>query len=225
MYDWIIENKELIKIFYGLILGLICFIIVLRTDKLFRLSLHQGIRYFRNAFLFYTLAFVARFLLGALASYGYITTYAFSIKIIFEFFLVMAGFFLLYSLLWKKFEPGEKPYDSSLLNKNILIFYIMAFVIVILDYLWQVYYFMFSSQIFIFIFGIIVSYINYKKNGSRHKFLKFYFVAMVLSLLAWILNSVLAFFDWRKEILINVYVLNLIFFLLFLYGVIKITSR
>lgn len=222
-YNWVIENKELLKVIYGLIILLICFVIVVKTHKLFRLSLHQGIRYFRNAFLFYGLAFLSRYILGALATYGYITYYTFAIKIFFEFFLVMAGFFLLYSLLWKKMEP--KPYDSSLFNPTIFLFYLMTFVVVALDYLWWTYYFMFLSQILLFIFTSGISYVNYQKNKGRHKFIKFYFASMVLSLLAWILNSALEYFEWSKGILINIYFLNIIFFLLFLWGVIKITSK
>lgn len=225
MYNWIIENKELIKIFYGLIVGFICLIIVMKTNKLFHLSLHQGIRYFRNAFFFYGLAFLSRYILGAFVIYGYITDYSFLIKIIFEFFMVMGGFFLLYSLLWKKLESSEKSYDSSLLNAKIFLFYLMTSVIVILDHLWNSYNFMFISQILIFVFLTIISYLNYQKNGSRHQFLKFYFIAMLLSLIAWILNSILGYFDWSKGILINIYVINIIFFLLFLYGVIKLTSK
>ena len=62
-YLWIIENKDLLKVFYGLLIGAICVVIVVRTDRLFKISLHQGIRYFRNAFLFYGAAFFSRYIL------------------------------------------------------------------------------------------------------------------------------------------------------------------
>ena len=225
MYDWIITNKELLKIFYGLVLALVCLIIVLKTHKLFKLSLHQGIRYFRNAFFFYCLAFLSRYILGALNYYGYLADYSFLTKVLFEFFLVMGGFFLLYSLLWKKIEPFGADYDSSLFNAKILLFYFMTFIIVALDYLWVSYNFMIISQIIIFLSATAISYLNYARNGSRHQFLKFYFIAILLSLIAWILNSSLQYFDWSRGILINVYILNIIFFLLFLYGVIKLSSN
>ena len=48
--DWIVQNKSLIKIFYASIVILICAIITIKSDKLYKLSLYQGIRYFRNAF-------------------------------------------------------------------------------------------------------------------------------------------------------------------------------
>ena len=218
-YTWIIENKELIKIFYALTITLICAVIVLKTDRLFRLSLHTGIRYLRNAFLFYGIGFIIRYFL-ILQDYQYITT------IIFKYFFIMAGFFLLYSLLWKKIEGPKSPYHSSLFNTKIFLFYVMSFVIVALDYLWQTNYLMFYSQIILFSLASIISYINYRKNGRHHKFLKFYFIAMMLSLTAWLLNALaVLLLNWNQGILIIIYLLNMIIFLLFLYGVIKVTKK
>ena len=91
--------KELFKIFYAIAIGLICAFIVLKTHRLFRLSHHQGIRYFRNAFLFYGAAFIIRFFVGSPFIYDLMTREVFSlINFVFEFFLIMAGFFLLYNL-------------------------------------------------------------------------------------------------------------------------------
>ena len=226
MYNFIIENKELIKPLYALMVGLICLIVVIKTDRLFRLSFHQGIRYLRNAFFFYGLAFITRYFLGATYVCNFIENYSNLINIIFEYFLIMAGFFLLYSLLWKKIEVSGKDYSSSLFNPRIFLFYFMTFVIVILDYIWGTRSFMFFSQIVLFAFATVISYSNYKKNGKQHRFLKFYFIAMVLSLLAWLSNSVAAlYFKWNQGILMGVYTLNIIIFFLFLYGVIKVTRK
>jgi len=225
MYDWIIGNKELFKLIYTVIVGIICFIIVIRTDKLFRLSFHQGIRYFRNAFFFYGLAFIFRYFLG--------TVYFFSgrgqiqmaiVKIVFEFFLIMAGFFLLYSLIWKKFET--KGSISSLFNGRIMLFYALTLIIVFLDYLWEVYTFMFVLQIVIFSYASVVSGINYQRNGEQHRFLRLYFIVMILNLVAWIINFITAsFFNWYQPGIIGIYILNIIIFFVFLYGVIRVTKK
>lgn len=225
MYQWIIENKELLKIIYSLAITLICAIIVFKTDKLFRLSFHQGIRYFRNAFLFYGAAFLFRYILIPSLSklFG---KYNFIPRAFFEFFLIMAGFFLLYSLLWKKLEYNQRTFKSSLLNRNILVFYLMAIIIVILDIIWNKYAFMFLSQFITFSVASIISYNNYLQRGKHRKFSKFYFLAMVLSFIAWLLNFLLVFWiGWNKGILINIYGLNIIIFLLILYGVIKLTNK
>jgi len=226
LYDFIIQNKEILKILYGLIIGFICLIIVLKTDKLFRISFHQGIRYFRNAFFFYGLGFITRYVFGTPLLADYFNQYYFLIiKILLEFFLIMAGFFLFYSLVWKKFEAHRKGYFSSLLNPPIFIFYILTFLIIFLDNLWKSYFFMFSSQIIIFILAFAISLINHVRDEGKHRFLKFYFLAMILSFIVWVLNSLAAFFiNWDQIILINVSGINIILFLLFLFGVIYITN-
>ena len=215
IYNLIAQNRELFRIFYSLIIVIICLIIVIKTNRLFRLSEHQGIRYFRNAFLFYGAAFISRYFL-------WFFFYPLA-KIGFEFFLIMAGFFLLYSLLWKRIET--KPSDSSLFNARIFIFYILALVIATLDYLWSSYYFIFFSQIIVFIFISSISYVNYKKSKKK-SFLKLYFIAMLMSLIAWILNFIAAsFFAWRLRWVVGVYILNVIVFFLFLYGVFSVTKK
>jgi len=224
IYNLIVANKELLKIFYALAITTICLFIVIKTNRLFKISSHQGIRYLRNSFFFYGIAFIIRYFFGALHFNNNLSNiYNFLIKAFFEFFIVMAGFFLLYSLLWKKMELEAN--FSSLLNPKIFIFYGMAFVIVFLDFIWNTGYFMFISQIVLFFFALTVSFVNYKINGKRHKFLKFYFMAMLLSFAAWILNALAAlYFDWDKGIMMSIYGINTIFFLLFLYGVIKVTK-
>lgn len=225
-YSWIITNRELIKILYGLVIGIICFVIVARSHRFYHLSYYEGIRYFRNAFLFFGIAFIIRYILGGFIAFGVISSdYANLTGILFEFFLVMAGFFLLYSLLWNKIDD-EKGTFSSLLNFRILIFYAMAFIITLLDYFWANYYFMFFSQIIIFVITSVISYINYKRNSKKGGFLKFYFIAMALALIAWILNAVTAvYFNWERGALVFVYFLNIVIFILFLYGIIKITKK
>lgn len=224
LYNLITSNREILKIIYAVVVVLISTIIVLRTDKLFRLSSHNGIRYFRNAFFFYGIGFAIRFFIGSPLIYGEsFSKYGFLINPLFEFFLVMAGFFLLYSLLWKKFEKG-KDYPSSLLNLRILPFYFMAFIIMFLDYLWETHYFMFVSQVVLFAIASMVSFSNLRGIRSKARFSRFYFLAMLLSFLAWTLNTISLLLNWNIALLINVYVLNSFVFLLILFGVIKITK-
>ena len=67
-----------------------------------------------------------------------------------------------------------------------------ALIITIIDLLWNSYYFLFISQIIIFLYASIISYSNFARDKGEHKFLKFYFLAMILALIAWILNSLIA---------------------------------
>ncbi|MEK6935937.1 MAG: hypothetical protein AABW67_04050 [Nanoarchaeota archaeon] len=218
IYNFIAQNKEMFRIFYSVLIALICFIIVFKTDRLFRVSHHQGIRYFRNAFFFYGIAFILRYLLAK-------PIYFVNIKIIFEFVMAMASFFLLYSLIWKKIE-GEEKSISSLFNFRIFVFYGFALIIAVLDSIWQSYNFLFSSQIIVFGLASIISYNNYK-NSKKNSFLGLYFTVMILSLFAWIFNFVWGIFLglMRLRWVANIYALNVLVFLIFLYGVIKATKR
>jgi len=136
----------------------------------------------------------------------------------------MGGFFLLYSLLWKKIETKNEKYTSSLMNPKISVFYMMAIIISVLDLINLSHFYMFLSQITVFAIASLISFVNYF-NHPEKKFLKLYFAAMVLSFITWILNAFSAFyFGWDQGIMINIYVINTIIFLVFLYGVVKFTS-
>ncbi|MCL5018774.1 MAG: hypothetical protein M1416_03365 [Candidatus Pacearchaeota archaeon] len=222
LYSVVTENKWLLEALYTLIITSICMIIVLKTDRFFKLSLHNGIRYFRNAFLFFGIGFLVRYILGLFSDFS--ITNADIIKVIFEYFMIMAGFFLFYSLVWKKF--ASKNEYSSMFNSKITLFNIMAIVLALLDEVWNTYNFMFFSQIIIFSYTSVISLINYLKKSEKFKFLKFYFIGMLLVFAAWILNFLAAsFFHWHPLILINIGIINVIFFFLFLYGVIKVTQK
>ncbi|MBU4069842.1 MAG: hypothetical protein KJ646_02580 [Nanoarchaeota archaeon] len=224
MIEWIIQSKESLKLIYAFIIILSCFVIVIKTNKLFKLSEHQGIRYFRNAFFFYGIGFFIRYFFD-LKYFIFNKNYHVLTTFIFEYFLIMGGFFLLYSLLWKKIESAGEEYFTSLINSKVLVFYLMAFVIVGLDCIWKTFYFMFFSQIILFAILILISYNNYIAKGSKGKFLKFYLIAMIFSFIAWVLNFLAALtFAWNPGILITIYLLNIIIFLFFAAGVVRITK-
>lgn len=225
LYSLIIENKYALEFIYAITIALICAVIVVKTDKYFKLSLHQGIRYFRNAFFFYGFAFMAKYIFGILSDLGFEFVYV--AQIIFEYLIIMAGFFLFYSLMWKKFESSntEEMPTSSLLNGKVAIFHVMAVVISVLDYLWGDYDFLFLSQITVFSCASIIAAVNLRKTNKKYSFPRFYLVAMILSLGAWVLNFLAEkYFNWDIAILIDISIINLLFFLLFLYGVIKVTK-
>lgn len=219
VYEWIIANKEVLKIVYALVICFICAVIVLKSDRLFKLSDYQGIRYFRNAFFFYGLAFFVRFILGG-TSFG--SGYMFVLGFVFEFLAIMAGFFLFYSLIWKRVEKKEN--HNSLFNIRIGIFYLVALLLVFFDYRFATNLFMYISQILLFVIMSFVTFKNYLGGGGgRHGFLKFYFLAMVLGVVTWALNMVLYYFlEWNKAVQMAVYGLNIIFFLFFLYGIVRV---
>ena len=220
IYSFIIQNKEIFKFIYAALIIAICVVIVFKTDRLFRLSSHNGIRYFRNAFFFFGLGFASRYFLKFIFDVSGFEGFSVVPLLLFEFFVMMAGFFLLYSLIWRKFEAQGFSNKSSLFNIGIIIFYAFALVIAILDYLWGTLFFMFISQIITFLFASIISYRNSLKVKKPVQ--KLYFAAMLISLFAWVLNTLLfSYFDFNIYVMVNIYILNMVFFLLFLYGVFR----
>jgi len=221
VYEWILANKELLKIAYALIICFICAIIVLRTDRLFKLSDYQGLRYLRNTFVFYFLAFFFRFIIGKIENpipaYGQL--YFQFINFLFEFFVVMAGFFLFYSLIWKSVEKGKNYH--SVFNLKIGLLLLISLAVAILDFKFSTYLFMYISQIIIFLIMGIISFKNYLDGKNV-----FYFFMIVMGFISWVLNAY-AFFFLRETsaVQISAYVINMIFFLFFLYGTIRITRK
>jgi len=240
LYNFLFENRNALKLLYTIIICIICFLIVAKTHKLFKLSFHQGIRYFRNSFLFYGLAFLTRYLLVSLYDVEKFNIsaldYSYVVKFIFDFFLIMAGFFLLYSLLWRRFE-GEEGSRSSLFNSKIFIFYILSAIIAMLDIIWTTSYFMFLSQVIVFSFAAGICFEKYeesKKEGKASKFLNLYLMVIVLNFLLWMTNFVVSTsfdfviasgFDWRRAGVIISYGLQIIIFSLFLYSILKSTKK
>lgn len=219
VYAFISQNRELFKLIYAALVILICFVVVLKTNRLYHLSLHSGIRYFRNAFLFYGLAFFSRYILTLIDSAKRIG------DILFEFFAIVAGFFLLYSLIWRKIDARAHPH-SSLFNFKVLVFYVMAAIIVLIDVFWATTTLLFISQIILFFIAAIISFINYKNKFAKNKYSGFYFFAMLLAFGAWILNYLAAsFWHWNIAVLINIYFFNTIFFVVILYGIFKIRNQ
>jgi hypothetical protein len=223
--DFIVQNREFTKAIYALMIILICVIITKKSDRIFRLSSYKGIQYFRNAFFFYGIAFALRYFLRFTLAGLSMKTAQVITNIFFEFFLIMAGFFLLYSLLWKRIEsPHENT--SSLLNLKVSVFYLMTILLVGLDYIWNTYFFLFVSQIVIFAFVFAISFSNYQERGRNRKFLKFYSFSMFLALIAWILNALAGLlFNWNPMVVMIIYLLNIIMFLIFLFGIINVTKR
>ena len=60
-YNWVMSHKDIFKLIFTIVISISCFVIVSRTHRIFKLSENQGVRYFRNAFLFYGLAFIFRY--------------------------------------------------------------------------------------------------------------------------------------------------------------------
>jgi hypothetical protein len=220
LFNSLINNKSSLEIIYAFLVSILCLLISFKADKYFRLSLYDGLRYFRNSFLCYGIAFFWKFILAEFIKFN--KNLLFFSQFVFEFFLITGSLFLLYSLIWKKFKKIHEY--SSLLNIKAIILYFISLILSLIDsFLLNSYILLFFSQIFLFSFLLFFIIKNYQKN--KNLLIKFYLLALFVGLIAWILNFFTAFFfRWNLFLLIFTGFLNIIFFIFILSNIIKITK-
>ena len=219
--EWIVANKELFKVIYALIILFVCSFITIKADRLFKISDYQGIRYFRNAFFFFGLSIVARFILGPVQ-----TTFPFIFgeltKLFFQFSVLVGTLFLVYSLIWKKIESQKKHH--SLFNLNALIFYLIALIVVGLESIFNNFLLFYIFEICFLLIILIISLKNSLENKKRSSFLKTYVIAIFIWIIAFLIESLKPIIGNSGNVLISIYILNGIFFLLFLGGVRRLSN-
>jgi hypothetical protein len=101
----------IIELVFTLIAVFFCFVIYFKTAESYRLTKHKGIQYFRDAFLFFGLSYIIRFLFSPVIlsrpALDYILPRGMSIILFIlplGYFSTIAIFYLLYSTIWKRFD-------------------------------------------------------------------------------------------------------------------------
>lgn len=174
------------EVIYSFIIILCSLMIYFGTKELYELSSYKGLKYFRNAFLFFAIAYFFRSIIKFLLSFfdvkGIIDfpQRVFGIMtgpialFIFMYFSSMAIFYLLYSASWKNFK--EKKY-------TIYIFHFFAFVIALLSIIFRDPLIYLGLNLILLGLTFYTIYLAKEKKG-KHPFYKVY----LLLTLFWILN-------------------------------------
>lgn len=208
------DNRLLIQSIYTFVVVLCCLIVYFRTLKLYKATGYDGIKYFFMAFLYYALGFITifaygwRILLGNLGK-SVVMNY---IPILLEYFLIMGGFYITYSLLWKKFL------DDTWISRIILL-HMIAIIIALADMFYTHAYLMFIMELVIGIYAAIIIYTNYMDNKSQ-KFTQFYFISMVCNVLGWLMYF--AGYITNNDypiMMLYTYIIIMLAFIFLLYGV------
>ena len=177
------------EIIYSFVIICCSLMIYYGTKELYELSQHKGIKYFRLAFLFFAFAYFFRSFIKFIVFYfnvvgifdihprilnPIVTQFA---LLIFMYFSSIAIFYLLYSVMWKRFGEG-----------NIFIFHIIAVIIS----MYSIFsnnpfsYLILNFVLFLFILCIVfISYIS-KDKSKKHNL---YFIYVML-LFFWLLNII-----------------------------------
>ena len=171
------------EIIYSFVIIVCSLMIYLATKELYELSKHKGIKYFRQSFLFFALAYFFRSFIKIIILYfgkqeirTIIPVFGNLTLFIFIYFSVMAIFYLLYSVMWKKWK-------SLVINVFHAAAIIIALVIVLLGNPLNLYLIL---NLALFIFIVFVVYTAYK-DAKKKKSHNLYIIYLLLSVF-WIFN-------------------------------------
>ncbi len=173
---------------YSFVIIFCSLMIYFSTKKMYDISKHTGIKYFRDSFLFFAIAYFFKsfidFLLLLLGLHEVLEFDSFSIGIltlfIFMYASTMAIFYLFYSVMWKNFK-----------EKNFVVPIVHIFVLIISAVLIETRYvaFLLILQIMIFGFITLYNYIVLRKSKNKKKVGPLYAVYLFLFAF-WILNLI-----------------------------------
>ena len=212
------------EIIYSFVIIACSLIIYFSTKELYELSNHQGIKYFRYAFLFFAIAYFFRsFIKFILVYFNLADIFNTSPRIImpiftlvtlsiFMYFSSMAIFYLLYSVMYKKLKKNKQIYwfhALALLIALVTIFYINPIL-----YL--------GINIFLFMFILVVVLYSRSKTSKGLNLYAIYLLLLVFWLLN-ILDILIPNFFHTFQLLI--YLASTLTFLLILYKVVKNTGN
>ena len=208
------------EILYSFVIIVCSLMIYFGTKELYKLTSHKGIKYFRLSFLFFALAYFFRSFIKIILFYFEISELRTILPIfgsvtlfIFMYFSSMAIFYLLYSVMWRKWK-----------SKWIICYlHIISLAIAIITLLFQnpLIYFLMNILFFIFIsFTVFISF----KQSKKKKHSNLYAIYLML-LIFWIFNILdILIPNFLQAFQLFIYLISLGIFLLIFYKVIRKTG-
>jgi hypothetical protein len=217
--DFLMSGGIGLELVYSFIIIFSSLMIYYATKDMYELSSYKGIKYFRQAFLFFALAYFFRyfikfflFIFNAQGIMEISQMFVGPISLfIFIYLSSMAVFYLLYSFMWKKWNHGR----LTVLLFNILAL-LVAFIIIFSRTI-GVYLILNLILLFIFIFVLIIAYKDYKKKKGKGLFV----IYLLLSIF-WVLNVIDILIPMFFEIYrLLIYLASISLFMIILYKVLK----
>ena len=205
------------EILYSFIIIAVSLIVYFGTRELYNLTSHKGIKYFRLSFLFFAISFFFRSFIKFLIIHLDIEILELNIQLIgiisfliFMYASSMAIFYLLYSVMWKKWN-GNK----------IILFHILAIIIAFTALIVKIPLLIILIHLILFIFLAIVILISYKESKRRRKGQHLHGIYILLFAF-WILNIIdLIITNALGTFQLLIYIASLGIFLTILYKVSK----
>lgn len=208
------------ELIYSFVIIVCSLMVYYGTRELYELSSHKGIKYFRQAFLFFALAYFFRYFIQFFLVF-------FSLRDILEFSPVyigwfslfiflyassMAVFYLLYSVMWKKWNHSKS---------RLFLFNVFALVIALIGSSFRGPGISFMLNIILLAFGSFVLFIAYKDSKDKKKG-KGLFVIYLLLFIFWVLNVIDILIPKFLQIYqLAIYLASILLFMIILYKVLK----
>ncbi len=205
-----------VEAIYTLIIVFLFAAIYIKTKDMYSLTKHQGIAYFRNAFIFFALAYFFKFII-ILFKLSWFTFDSQPLKgflwplniLLIGYLGTMAIFSLMSSTIWKDVKIKHLTLFTN----------IIAVLIAVVSFLTLSIYIVVYSHLIIIVFTLLISYLNHKKRG---KFTNL-FVIYILLFVFWLINILIlgprTFLP--LEVKIPFYIISTAIFLLIFYKVVK----
>ncbi len=208
------------EIIYSFVVILCSLMIYFGTREIYDLSSYKGIKYFRQAFLFFGIAYFSRFIIqfmvmssnlrGIFEVYpmilGYIALF------VFMYLNSISIFYLIYSMSWKKWK------DKS---KMVPIFHAVAIIIALLSIAFRNSIFYLGLNLVLLIYAIIMTLIasyNQRHNLKKNNLLAIYLLLFIFFILNVFSVLVPIFLEPLK---LFIYLISLGIFLVILYKVLR----
>jgi hypothetical protein len=204
------------ELIYSFVIIVCSLMIYFGTKEIYELSSHKGIKYFREAFLFFAIAYFFRsFIKFILLYFNIEEIHEFSpiilgniTLIIFMYLSSLAIFYLLYSVMWKKWNSNK-----------IYLFHILAFILSLFIILSRNSLVYFAVNVLLFAIVLSVVYISHKDKKKKSNNL--YTIYLLLSFF-WILNIIdILIPKFFQTLQLFIYVASALIFLMILYKVLK----
>ncbi len=211
------------ELIYSFVIIFCSLMIYYSTKEMYKLSSYKGIKYFRQAFLFFAVAYFFRYFIKVLLMFfgisgileisprfiGWISLF------VFLYSSSMAVFYLLYSIMWKKWNSHKM---------NIYLFNILAFVIAFIGTSFIGFEVSIILNIMLLVFASFILLSGYEDSRKRKKG-KNLFIIYLLLFLFWILNIIdiliPSFLQFYQMI---IYLISISLFMTILYKVLKKTG-
>lgn len=170
------------EIIYTLIIVILCFLIYLKTRESYNLTKHRGIKFFRNAFLFFGLAYAFRLLFGIVMfsnfSLGlWLPRWILPLLILLptSYLSTMGLFYLMLSSVWKK------PTNQYLLVTG----HVTAIFLSIITFLTRSHEIFVLLQLALLVIAVGFSIITSHKVKKKFSHIK---IIYILILIFWLIN-------------------------------------